>query len=61
MRRALGILAVVAMTLGLMATTTENEIQEQPTISCDDCSHDKEIREAVACDDCSHDKEIREA
>ena len=60
MKRALSILAVVAMTVGLFATTTENEIQEQEVITCDDCSHKTDDRgnslynNELACDDCSH-------
>ncbi|MBT8299576.1 MAG: hypothetical protein KJO52_14695 [Maribacter sp.] len=65
MRRALSILAVVAMTVGLFVTTTENEIQEQEVITCDDCSHEKDDRgnslysDTLACDDCSHEKDDR--
>ena len=60
MRRALSILAVVAMTLGLFATTTENEIQDQEVITCDDCSHESDDRGTeVVCDDCSHESDDR--
>ncbi len=66
MRRALGILAVVAMTVGLLATTTENEIQNQEVITCDDCRHESDDREqlyenALSCDDCRHESDDREA
>ena len=44
MKRALSILAVVAMTVGLFATTTENEIQNQEVITCDDCAHERDDR-----------------
>ncbi len=60
MKRTLSILAVVAMTIGLFATTTENEIQNQEAITCDDCSHAGDDRgnslynNELACDDCSH-------
>ncbi len=67
MRRALGVLAVVAMTVGIFATTTENEVQQQEVITCDDCSHDGDDRKsslydnALACDDCSHDGDDRKS
>ena len=44
MKRALSILAVVAMTVGLFVSTTENEIQNQEVITCDDCAHAKDDR-----------------
>ncbi len=65
MKRALSILAVVAMTVGLFVSTTENEIQNQEVITCDDCSHAKDDRgnslysNELACDDCSHAKDDR--
>ena len=65
MKRALSILAVVAMTVGLFVSTTENEIQNQEVITCDDCSHEKDDRgnslysNELACDDCSHEKDDR--
>ncbi|MCP4974956.1 MAG: hypothetical protein GY931_02225 [Maribacter sp.] len=67
MRRALGVLAVVAMTVGLFVTATENEVQQQEVITCDDCSHDGDDRKsslydnALACDDCSHDGDDRKS
>ena len=62
MRRALSILAVMALMIGSMAMSTENEIQEQDKITCDDCAHDKDRREpkVAQCDDCAHDKDRRE-
>ncbi len=65
MRRALSILAVVAMTVGLFATTTENEIQDQEVITCDDCAHESDDRgnslynNELACDDCAHESDDR--
>jgi len=46
MKRALSILAVVAMTVGLFAITTENEIQDQEVITCDNCAKDSDDRDA---------------
>ena len=65
MKRALSILAVVAMTVGLFVSTTENEIQNQEVITCDDCAHAKDDRgnslysNELACDDCAHAKDDR--
>ena len=60
MRRALSILAVVAMTVGLFATTTENEIQDQEVITCDDCALDFDDTPALATDKYDRESDDRE-
>ena len=65
MKRALSIMAVVAMTVGLFVATAQNEIQNQEEITCDDCAHESDDRgnslynNELACDDCAHESDDR--
>ena len=63
MRRALSILAVLALMIGSMAMINVNDTQDQDTITCDDCAHTKDRRKekvaSATCDDCAHTKDRR--